>query len=136
MNFPAAPQNMPLPDIKPGQLWECAARPGDEDSCILVNLVEDDPGLGQIFHIGVLNVQIANPLAPDGVTTELPHFPVSGQTLQESLTRLIGIREPDPAYEEGYRIWREAFDEGKAGIFTVPVAQIVEIVEQSIRGAE
>ena len=99
---------------------------------MLINLVEEDPLLGQIFHISVLNVQIINPLAPEGMSTELPHFPVSAQTLQASLTRLIGVREPLRAYREGYEIWREAFDEGKAGIFSIPLTEILGIVEQSI----
>jgi len=116
-----------------GQLWQYHTRPGEEDSCVLINLVEEDPLLGRIYHISVLNVQICNPLTPDGVNTELPHFPVSAQTLQNSLTQLIGIREQLPAYREDYEIWREAFDEGKAGILSVPVSEIIGIIEQSLR---
>jgi len=126
------PQATISPDYAEGQLWQYLTRPGEEDSCVLINQIEEDPLLGRIFHISVLNVQISNPLAPEGVSTELPHFPVAEETLQRSLTQLLGVRETHPDYLDGYEVWREAFDEGKAGIFSVDVAEIVNIVEQSI----
>lgn len=44
----------------------------------------------------------------------------------------LGKESPNPAYQEGYATWRKAFEQGEAGIFTVPVAEIVEFVEKAI----
>lgn len=115
-----------------GQLWQYRARPGEEDSRVLINRVDPDVMHGQIFHISVLDVNIVNPQTPEGLTTELPHFPVSEESLHKSLTRLVATEESNPDYMEGYNIWKEAFDAGKAGVFSIDVAEIVNIIEASV----
>jgi hypothetical protein len=115
-----------------GQVWAYSSRPSETGSTLLINKVESDPKLGLIFHISVRAVKVKNKRVPSGFTTELPHFPVSTKTLQSSVTRQLRMEPPNPEYKEGYATWRQAFDQGKAGIFTIPVAEIVEAVEQSI----
>jgi hypothetical protein len=99
---------------------------------LLINRIEHDPRLGAIYHISVFGVRLHNPLAPGGATTELPHFPVSRETLDKSCLELQGVRQPNPEYLRGYGEWREVFDAGKAGVFDIPVAEIVEIVQSAI----
>lgn len=115
-----------------GQVWTFRARPGEEGATLLINRVERDPRLGAIFHIGVFDVRLDNPHAPGGVTTELPHFPVSRATLDKSCLELRGTRAPNPDYLDGYREWRAVFDAGRAGVFDIPVAEIVDIVQGAI----
>jgi hypothetical protein len=45
-----------------------------------------------------------------------------------------GWREspPNPAYLAGYEEWKRAFDEGRADIFTISVAEIVDVVEAAL----
>lgn len=114
-----------------GQLWHYHTRPGEEASRVLINLIEPHDKLGKMIHISVLDVNLKNPRTASGVTHELPHFPVSEETLQKSLTTLAGRREILPDYREGYEVWKEAFDAGKAGIFTISVAEIVDVVERA-----
>jgi hypothetical protein len=115
-----------------GQVWEYTSRPSDAGSTLLINKVESDPKLGLIFHISVRAVKVKNKRAPSGITTELPHFPVSTKTLEASVTKQLRAEPPNPEYLEGYAAWRHAFENGRAGIFTIPVAEIVEVVEKSI----
>ena len=119
-------------DFAEGQLWSYHTRKGEENSRVLINKVETSPKLGKIFHISVSDVKVKNPRIAGGVSTDLPHFPVSQETLQKSLTRLRGKSTPHPDYREGYQTWKSAFDQGEAGIFTIGVAEIVDVVEQSI----
>ncbi|ALN58595.1 hypothetical protein [Lysobacter enzymogenes] len=54
----------------------------------------------------------------------LGHFPIVGTRVAEARPQVIGrmpVREEDL---EGYRIWREAFDQGEAGVFTLELEQI------------
>lgn len=54
----------------------------------------------------------------------LGHFPIVGTRVAEAEPRVIGtmpVREEDL---EGYRIWREAFDKGEAGVFTLTLEEI------------
>ncbi len=119
-------------DYAVGQVWSNKTRDGEASSTILINKIDDDPKLGKIFHISVRGVLVSNPHAPSGVTTDLPHFPVSEMTLDKSCVKVTGQSDPNPAYQEGYRIWREAFDPGDAGVFDVSVAEIVGFVEQTL----
>jgi len=119
-------------DYSEGQVWAYKTRAGEDKSTILINKVEVHEKLGKIFHISVEGVRVRNPLAQGGVSAELPHFPVSEETLKKSVTKLIGKKDPNPSFVEGYKTWKTEFDAGKAGIFTISVAEIVNIVEEAI----
>lgn len=115
-----------------GQVWSYKTRPSEKSSTVLINRVDSHEKLGRIFHISVFGVEVKNPHVDGGVSTELPHFPVSEETLKKSLIKLINKRTPNSEYVEGYNTWKEAFDAGQAGIFTISVSEIVGVVEQSI----
>lgn len=115
-----------------GQVWTFRARAGEEGATLLINRIEQHPRFGAIYHISVFGVRLDNPRAPGGATTELPHFPVSRETLDKSCLELQGVREPNPEYLRGYGEWREVFDAGRAGVFDIPVAEIVDIVQSAI----
>ena len=119
-------------DYAEGQVWKYKTRPGEAASTLQISKMETDPKLGQIFHISVFQVRVKNPQAPTGATTELPHFPVSKQTLDASVTKFVGKSPIKADYQEGYAQWRQAFDAGKAGIFTIPVSEIVQTVESAL----
>lgn len=119
-------------DYAEGQVWSYKTRDGEQGSTLQINRIEHDPRLGDIFHISVSGVRLHNPHAPQGITTELPHFPVSIQTLEKSCIEPTGTASVNPDYLEGYQAWREAFDAGQAGVFDIAVADIVDIVESSI----
>lgn len=115
-----------------GQVWHYRTRGTEPNSTLLINKVEVEPKLGEIFHVSVRDVRVKNKHAPDGLSTELPHFPVSRVTLQASVTKLVGRAPINLEYREGYETWRKAFEEGNAGVFTIPVAEIVGNVESII----
>ena len=115
-----------------GQVWSYKTRPGEEESTVLINKVESHEKLGKIFHISVSGVKVKNPHIAGGFSSDLPHFPVSEETLKKSLTKLAGKSKPNPEYLEGYNTWKEAFDAGQAGIFTISVSEIIGFVEVTI----
>jgi len=119
-------------DFAEGQVWSYKTRKGEEVSRVLLNKIETDPKLGKIFHISVSGVKVKNPHISGGISTDLPHFPVSEETLKKSLTKLAGKSQPNPDYLDGYRTWKTAFNKGEAGVFTIDVADIVGVIEQAI----
>lgn len=119
-------------DFAEGQVWFYKTRTGEEGSTVLINKIESDPRLGPIFHISIAGVKVKNPRSPSGVTTELPHSPVSKKTLDDSVTKLVAKSTPNPQYLEGYKEWKSAFDNGGAGIFTIPVQEIVGVIEKAV----
>ena len=121
------------PPYAEGQVWEYRTRPGEETSTIQINKIEAHPRLNNIYHISIFGVHVVNYHVPGGrVQTRLPHSPVSEQTLNSSVTRLVDLQTPDPVYLSGYQEWKRVFDEGKAGIFTITIAEIVDFVQHAL----
>lgn len=54
----------------------------------------------------------------------LGHFPIVGTRVAEAAPRVIGHMPVHDEDLEGYRIWREAFDRGEAGVFTLELQDI------------
>ncbi|WP_082938484.1 hypothetical protein [Mitsuaria sp. 7] len=119
-------------EFKEGQVWSYRTRSNDQGSTLLINKVEFDAKLGSIFHISVNGVKVKNRRAPNGITQDLPHFPVSRKTLEDSALKLVGTSAPNPDYREGHATWKQAFEAGEAGIFTIPVAEIVDFIEKTV----
>ena len=117
---------------KEGQYWAYDARDQDEGAYVLINKIESHEKLGKIFHISFFNVKVKNPMISGGFSKEVPHSPVSKETLDKSVTRLLGTKPENPDYLGGYKTWKEAFDAGKAGVFTIELREIVDGVEQAI----
>jgi hypothetical protein len=119
------------PEFEEGQVWAYKTRAGEEESRLLINKIEDHPKLGHIYHISVLNVSIK--AGPGMSTNQLPHLPVSQQTLELSCTQLVAHSPPSSMYLPGYQMWKQAFDAGHAGIYTISVAEIVDLTEKMLR---
>jgi hypothetical protein len=119
-------------DYAAGQVWKYHVKPGDEASTLQINKIDQDPKLGAIYHISVFGLHISNPRVAGGVLTELPHLPVSKETLDNSVESLTKTPVRPVAYEEGYAHWKKEFDAGHAGIYTMSVAEIVTLAEQTM----
>lgn len=121
-----------IADYDVGQVWEYETRPGEESSLVYIVKVDEHEKLGKIFHISIVGIKIGNPAAEKGYVDSLPHAPVSEEALRASLTKLVRSAKILPDFAEGYAIWRQAFDSGEAGIFTVPVHEIVSFIEHAV----
>lgn len=70
---------------------------------------------------------------PKGKVAVLPHLPFSGTALRSSLIALESSGNEVPEdYLAGYKVWREAFDAGKGGIFTIDVAAVLDAMEKGV----
>ena len=114
-----------------GQIWEYKTRAtelGSKVTILKIDFLNDQ----EIIHIYVGGLKLKNPQSPTGYGEDISHMPISPDALKESVTELVNQTESLPNFEEGYEIWREAFDSGKAGIFTISVKECVEFMEQTI----
>lgn len=119
-------------DFAAGQEWSYKTRPQDDGSTLIIAQIDKNEKLGNIIHISLINVNVKNPHIDGGISKELPHFPVSEESLRNSVIEYKGMAKTIPPYQEGYKTWKEAFDDGKAGVFTIPVSEIVDVVEKAI----
>lgn len=117
--------------FEPGQVWRMLGRPQDGDAHVVVLAVTDDATLGQIVSIAVTGVHIQTAF---GVQTELPHAPVTAEVLRAAVTELVesdGPTAETPGFTEAYQQWRESYEAGEAGVFTIAVTEILDLVEQA-----
>jgi hypothetical protein len=113
-----------------GQLWRYQTRAKEPKSRILIQRVEHNEKLGEIVHVRVTNLKFKGPY---GNVVVLPHLPYSGTALRMSLTELESSGNSVPSdYLEGYTVWREAFDAGKGGVFTLDVASVLDGMEKGV----
>jgi hypothetical protein len=54
----------------------------------------------------------------------LGHFPIVESRVLEVEPRVIGAMPVTDDVLEGYQLWREAFDDNKGGVFTVPLSEL------------
>ena len=115
----------PSHDYAADQVWEYNTRPGDEGSLLRIQKIEELDKIGPVYHISVIGVHFAHaPLAG-----QVQHLPVSRATLDASVTRLSSSTVPIPDPSDGIAQWRAA----KGGVFTIPLADVVSLVEQTVR---
>ncbi len=119
-------------DFSVGQVWKYKARPHEGASEITIVAIDSDEELGSIVHIYVSDVDIPNPKAPGGKTLFIGHLPYSETALQESVTELVGTADSLPEFEDGYKLWKKAFEDGEAGVFEVAVSEAIEGVQQNV----
>ncbi len=120
-------------DFQAGQIWEYKTRPGEEASRLYIVKIEEWPNGEKIFHIYADKLKINNPMLAGGIQVELPHAPVSLQTLEQSITKRSGAAKTLPDIGEGYAAWKAAYDAGEAGVFTIPLGEIISLIEGIVK---
>lgn len=123
-----------MSQFQPGQVWTYHTRTGEDDSRLTIARVEAHEKLGTIVHIRVDGVAQKNPHVPAGVSRVIHHMPFAEEALARSVIELVVSEGLVPAsYEDGHRIWKEEFDKGKAGVFTLTVAESIQFCEDGLK---
>ncbi|MDR6159979.1 hypothetical protein QF023_003495 [Chryseobacterium sp. SLBN-27] len=117
-----------------GQEWNYKTRPTEENSTLTILKIEEYPKHGKVIHISVNELKMKNPQHPDGIADRISHLPLSEEALDNSVISLKNeiSRKPDSIEMNGYSYWKKEFDKGKAGVFSIPVSEIVSSMEESI----
>lgn len=116
-----------------GEQWNYRARPGEDTSTLIVGKVETTPRLGVIVHVSLAGLRVKNSRAPTGYSETIAHMPFAEGALAKSVTTRASSSVPvPPAFADGYGEWRQAFDRGKAGAFSITVAEGVDFIEQTL----
>lgn len=130
-----SPQDTMLKDTteskyKVGQVWSYKTRPQEEKSTFIVVKVESHPKLGNIVHIALRDLKLRKP-SGDFIESA-GHLPFAEEAIKKSAVKMVKEKADLPDYGEGYRMWREAFDAGEAGVYTISVAEAVGVMEETL----
>jgi len=123
---------MPKPDYAVGQVWTYDHRPGEDASRVAIRAVGVEPEDGEVFHVSILGVKLRNHRVEGGFQPAMHHAAVSRSTLDKSLRELTAGTDQDPTWENGYAVWRQAYDNGDAGVFDLSVADILGYIEMVV----
>lgn len=116
-------------DFQVGQVWSYRARAGEDASRLYIARIDRDFGSKPIFHLYVDGLKLKNPRFPGKQQDRLVHVPVSKEALEASVISLVRSDATPPDISEGYVIWREAFERGQTGVFTISLQQVVQYIE-------
>ena len=117
----------PTSKFHAGQVWAFTPPTNQPNAKLTILRVESGGKLGTIVHITISGVSYG-----DG-QTQIQHLPFAESAVERSVTTLEQESGPVPAFAEGYRQWRQAFDAGKGGIFTISVAESFDAVTSIAR---
>jgi hypothetical protein len=112
----------------PGQIWRYKTRDVEPFSTLVICYIEPHPQLGRTIHISLNNLRIRNPKHPNQFSEVLAHTPIAEGALRASVTQLVQQNAPLPDWQDGYRTWQA----NNGGVFTLPVSEIVNVVEGSL----
>jgi hypothetical protein len=115
--------------LKVGQEWEFAGRPGDPHPTLVIVRIESLPKVGEVVHVSIRGVRIKNPRAPGGYSEDVAHMPFGRAALEGSLTRLAHDSVALPAFQDGYKQWKQA----RGGAFSIAVREALDFVEGTLR---
>ena len=112
--------DQPTSTFRAGQVWAIKTPRDQPNAKLTVLRVESREKVGTIIHIAVSGVSYGN-----GHTT-IQHLPFTQAAVERSVTTLERESGPIPDFAEGYRLWREAWDAGSGGVFSITVADAID----------
>ncbi|WP_146940962.1 hypothetical protein [Chryseobacterium hagamense] len=117
-----------------GQEWNYKTRPGEENSILKILKTEEYPASGKVIHISINGLKMKDPHHPEGIADKISHLPITEEALDQSVISIKKDtrRMPDSIEVDGYSYWKKEFDKGNAGVFSIPVSEIVNVMEKSI----
>ncbi|MCC6329305.1 MAG: hypothetical protein IT174_12365 [Acidobacteria bacterium] len=118
--------------LKVGQVWSYKTRPNEPTSTFVVVKIDRNLKYGTIVHIAVRDLKMKNMSSPNGISDKISHMPFSEDAIRQSLVKLLKEKAELPDFEEGYRLWKEAFNQERAGFYTISVAEAVGIAEKTL----
>jgi hypothetical protein len=111
-------------EYAPGQTWLYKTREIEKSSTLTVLKVEQYDDLGEVVHIRIDQIKMANPIKGNEIT-DIPHLPFKKSALDASVTQLKGITSV-PGFQEGYDTWKAAYDADQAGAFETTVRETLD----------
>jgi len=122
--------------FKVGQKWHYKTRLQDEGSLLTILKIENYATDGIVLHIYVSGLKLKNPKIKGGYSDDVGHLPISKDALLKSVTTLESENNTLPEnYNEGYESWKKEFDAGRAGIFSTPVSETTQFIEETVNNS-
>jgi hypothetical protein len=114
--------------IKEGQIWSYKTRRNEEDSTLIVLKFEELNGVA-IVHIKLEGLKLKAKSKKD-IILSIDHLPISLKSFENSVISLKGTCKT--GLNDGYFYWRHKFESGESGIWSIEIAEIISLTENSM----
>jgi hypothetical protein len=125
---PVEPKNQGPAELAVGQRWRYQTRAGDEASRVTILKIETLPNDATVVHVAVSAVRV--PCRPE--PTDIGHMPMSRDAVVNSVTALDATNVVLPDFQEGYQMWRRAYETQGAGFFTASLSEAIDAVTRGV----
>jgi hypothetical protein len=120
--------------FKVGQIWKYQNREGEDSStCTILKIEKYEKCADTIIHVRIDGVNIFSSQSPTGYTHMIQHLPCSEKSISKSVTTIVGTSKALPDFLNGYNSWKNAWDSGKGGYFTVDLKEVVDVVDKGMK---
>lgn len=113
-------------ELKVQQVWKYKTREIEKNSTVQIVKIENVGG-NEVIHLRINDVHFKKDI---NTPSTVHHIPMDKEVFKNSITKLTGYKKVDASYEDGYMQWREAFESGKGGIFTIGISEVMETLDQ------
>ena len=119
--------------FKVGQVWKYNNRPNEDSSTLTILKIEKYDKGDTIIHIRVDGIKLFNPNVESGYSHFIEHLPFSEKTISRCVTYLLGQNATIPDFHEGYTHWKEAWNNGKGGYWTIDLKEAINGMDSVMR---
>jgi hypothetical protein len=125
----SAPGDAVQRQFQVGQKWTIKNSPAAETHIVIGRI---EPWHDRtVIHVSIFKIPVPADVKLGRETIEVAHSPFDQQALVESVDRLVASNAAiSPEFEGGYAQWKSA----SGGIYTITVAQSVEVMLEALRG--
>lgn len=96
--------------------------------------LEDDERDGPIVHVLLADLRLRTPWGPNEFQDFL-YSPVAERAFRASTIEVAATGEDTSRADEGLAAWRAARRQGRAGIWSIPLGEVVASMEEAIQRA-
>ncbi len=122
----ATPPPAPI-ELAVGQLYACNSAYVDRRLEATVGRIDKLPSGETVVSIYMTDG------GPNATIPVVQHSPFSEAQFRASCPHLEAASVPVPSgFEEGYAMWRQAFDSGNGGYFTISVDQALDVTKSTL----
>ncbi|GLK79377.1 hypothetical protein [Methylopila turkensis] len=117
-------------DLAPGQAWSYRGAQLPSSRVVIGRI--DITGATTVASVSIVDAPLPDPETGALAPRLVEHAPIAIDALLASLLRREGDAPIPEGFEGGYRVWRNAFDAGQGGFFTLGVEEIVRMFQTAL----
>lgn len=118
-------------DMQPGHVYKYQTRAHEAGSTFVLIKVDDIKG-SKVASISVSGLKFKSPKAPGGFADSVGHMPISLDALMASKPEDTGTVIKVEWPNDGYDLWKEALDGGKAGFWKASIKDCIDAMESAL----